>query len=162
MSEEKKARGKVDVARALDLKLNHNMSYKDIAKLQGVWPNAIFKRLQPLLPDETAQVYRDHRADVLSHMQVTLLSQVDSRRLKKVSTRDAIISMGILYDKERLERGLATFITDPGALTVELQEISARKEALIQVLKSLAPKAQSQLGTPQSQVESTIDVTPSK
>ncbi len=98
----------VDVSTALDLKINHDLSYRKIAAIQGVTHNAIFKRIRHLLPDEFTETYKANRADILSHLQVTLLSQVDKARLKKISARDAVVSAAILYDKERLERGQST------------------------------------------------------
>jgi len=98
----------VNVETALDLKLNHGLSYPQIAALQGVTAPAIYKRIKHLLPDESTKIYQNNRADVLSHLQLKLLSEVKDSKLKKINIRDAIVSAGILYDKERLERGLAT------------------------------------------------------
>ena len=98
----------VDVSTALKLKIDNNLSYAKIAAIQGVTPNAIFKRIKHLLPDQFTDTYQANRADILSAMQVKLLSQVDDSRLKKMSVRDAVVSAAILYDKERLERGMST------------------------------------------------------
>ena len=123
-------RRKVDVAAALDLKLNHGLSYVQMAPILGVTPTAIHKRIKHLLPDENTQYYQDHRANILSHVQLELLSQVDARRLKKVNIRDAVISAGILYDKERLERGQSTTNADMKILSVTLQELEAQEKEL--------------------------------
>ena len=123
-------RQKVNVAAALDLKLNHDLSYAQMAPLLGVTPAAIHKRLKHLLPDENTKYYQNHRADIFSHAQLQLLSQVDARRLRKINIRDAVISAGILYDKERLERGQSTANADMRILSVTLAELEAQEKEL--------------------------------
>ena len=123
-------RQKVNVAAALDLQLNHGLSYAQMAPILGVTPAAIHKRIKHLLPDENTQYYQDHRANILSRVQLELLSQVDARRLKKVNIRDAVISAGILYDKERLERGQSTANADMRILSVTLAELDAQEKEL--------------------------------
>ena len=130
-------RRKVNVAAALDLQLNHGLSYAQMAPILGVSPSAIHKRLKHLLPDESTKYYQDHRADILSHVQLQLLSQVDARRLKKVSSRDAVVSYGILYDKERLERGQSTANADMRVLSTTLQELEAQERELKRSLGDL-------------------------
>ena len=130
-------RRKVDVERALDLHLNHGLSYAQMAPILGVHPSAIHKRIKHLLPNNDTQYYQNHRADILSHVQLQLLSQVDTRRLKKVSSRDAVISYGILYDKERLERGQSTANTDMRILSATLKELEAQEKELRESLGDL-------------------------
>lgn len=96
---------RVDISTALDLKLNHNLSYARIAKIQGVHPSAVHKQLKDLLPTAETRTFQENRADIFSEAQLKLLSQIDAPRLKKMTIRDAIVSLGILYDKEQLERG---------------------------------------------------------
>ena len=115
----------VDVSTALDLKVNHDLSYAQIAAIQGVSPQAIHKRLKHLIPGEEVQSFRENRADILSGLQVKLLSQVDDARLKKLSIRDAVVSAAVLYDKERLERGMST--ANLASLTSDIAAIRARK-----------------------------------
>ena len=131
-------RRKVNVAAALDLQLNHGLSYAQMAPILGVTPSAIHRRLKHLLPDESTQYYRDHRADILSHAQLQLLSQIDARRLKKVGIRDAVVSTGILYDKERLERGQSTANADMRILSVTLAELDAQEKKLRESLPGVA------------------------
>ena len=130
-------RRKVNVAAALDLQLNHGLSYAQMAPILGVTPAAIHKRLKHLLPDESTKYYKDHRADIFSHVQLQLLSQVDARRLKKINIRDAVISTGILYDKERLERGQSTANADMRVLSTTLKELEAQEQELKRSLGDL-------------------------
>ena len=129
--------GKVTTSEALDLKVNHGLNYHQIGKLQGTSHVAIMKKIKHLLPNETTKVYQEKKADILDHAQLRLLSQVTDAKLKKVSVRDAVVSYGILYDKARLERGQATSIVDPGQATLDLAELSKRKDKLLDELKTI-------------------------
>jgi hypothetical protein len=98
----------VDVNAALKLKVDNGLSYSQIGAIQGYTKQAIHKAIKPLLPSPATDYYKVNRADILAGLQVKMLTQVDPHRLKKLSARDAIISAGVLYDKERLERGQST------------------------------------------------------
>jgi len=52
--------------------------------------------------------YKRHRADVLAGMQDRLMNSITVSDIKKAPMRDKVVSVGILYDKERLERDLST------------------------------------------------------
>ena len=130
----------VDVATALDLRTNHKLTFQEIAKLQGVPKQAIQQRLKPLLPTPETKVYQDNRADILSEAQLQLLIQLDPARLKKMSARDAVISFGILYDKERLERGQSTSInTNTAELKLDRERYTIRVGVMVEVATSGAP-----------------------
>jgi len=57
--------------------------------------------------------------------------------LKKVNIRDAVVSAGILYDKERLERGQSTANADMRILSTTLQELEAQERELKRSLGDL-------------------------
>ena len=117
----------VDKSSAINLKLNKKLTYAEIAAIQHVSPQAIHKALKPLMPGPECKTYQENRADILSGLQIKLLSQVDSARLKKISVRDAVVSAAVLYDKERLERGLST--GNFASITADIESIRAAKQA---------------------------------
>jgi len=120
----------VDTSSAVDLKINHHLSYDQIGKLQGVSPQAIHQKIKHLLPTPDTKTYQDSRADILSHLQLELLKQIDPARLKKISVRDAVVSAGILYDKERLERGQSTDIVSYQDLNRTYAQVRAERAKL--------------------------------
>ncbi len=120
----------VDVNQALDLKYNHHLSYKAIAAIQGVTPQAIHQKIKDLLPIPETQVYQDHRADILSNLQLKLLYNLDDEKIKAMGGRDIVVSAGILYDKERLERGQSTQNVEIHAITEKRKAIQSRIEEL--------------------------------
>lgn len=52
--------------------------------------------------------YKGNRADFFAGMQEKIVASITQEDLQKASLRDKIISAGVLYDKERLERGQST------------------------------------------------------
>lgn len=116
----KDERSKVDVSQAIDLKYNHHLSYAQIAKIQGCTPQAIHNRIKDMLPIPETQVFIDHRGDILANLQMKLLSHVDDERLKKAPAGSLVLAACQLYDKERLERGQSTEITDIRSLSATI------------------------------------------
>jgi hypothetical protein len=134
----------VDVNQAIDLKYNHHLSYDQIAKIQGVSPQAIHQKVKDLLPIPETKVFQNHRADILSNLQLKLLSNLDDKRIKGMHGRDLVVSAGILYDKERLERGQSTEIIsyDAGAIDARYQALQALLRDAIDVTPTLCQPAE--------------------
>ena len=102
---------------------NAGHSCQDIANLTGVHKATIARQLKHLRPRKSTQVYKDLRADILAELQRKILGKCDLRTLKigdAKDLKDATLAYGILYDKERLERGQATAIQDYRGLSVQL------------------------------------------
>jgi hypothetical protein len=123
----------IDTVKALELRINHGLSYAKIGAIHGVSAQAIHQRIKHLLPTPVTKMYQEKRADILDHVQLTMLSQLDKARLKKMTARDAAVSFGIFYDKSRLERGQSTSIissmTDD-QLDARLRDLVAREQAV--------------------------------
>ncbi len=115
----------VDVSSALDLRLNHHLSYSEIAAIQGVTPQAIHQKIKDLLPLPENQVYLDHRADILSNAQLRLLAALDDEKINKMAGDRLVWSAAVLYDKERLERGMST--ANLSTITASIAELKGLK-----------------------------------
>lgn len=102
----------VDKIKAVEL-IKAGATYRDVATMQGVTPQAIHKAIKPLLPSQATTNYKDKRADILAEMQRKILTTVDSKLIKQSSLMQRLSSFGILYDKERIERGLSDNNTRP-------------------------------------------------
>ena len=116
---------------ALNLRLNHKLTYEEIGKIQGISKVSVFNKIKHLIPTQATDDYRNNRADILANTQLRFLQELTPSKLKKISARDAVVSMGILYDKERLERGQATSITDVRSLILELDVAEARALSML-------------------------------
>ena len=121
---------KVDTAQAINLRLNHNLSYNRIAKIQGVTTQAVHQRLKQFLPTTETELFKNNRADILANTQLKIITQIDSPRLKKAGLRDLVVSAGILYDKERLERGLSSQNVSYNVITDQLKKIDEEEADL--------------------------------
>jgi hypothetical protein len=99
----------------IDLLLDYSskgLTYRDIAKLAGCSAANVHQRIKAVNFDPNhLRAYKDNRADLLAWKQRELILSLDSAEIKAMQPRDRIVSYGILYDKERLERGQATSIT---------------------------------------------------
>ena len=124
----------IDVNKALDLKYNHHLSYKEIGKIQGVSAQAVHAKIRHLLPTPDTQYYQDNRADILSNIQLKLLRQLDSSRLKRMPAGSAVLAACQLYDKERLERGQSTANADMRVLSGTLEELKEQEKELMKSL----------------------------
>lgn len=98
---------KVDTACALKMRAQ-GLSYAEIAKTQGTSKQAVHRRLQALLPDADTDAYKAMRADILSKMQLKVLETIDDESIQKAPLAARAMAFGVLYDKERLERGQST------------------------------------------------------
>ncbi len=54
------------------------------------------------------ETFKKNRADPLVAKQSQLLTALTPEKIEKMQGRDLVVSLGILQDKERLERGQAT------------------------------------------------------
>lgn len=117
------AEAKVDVSSALDLRLNHHLSYSEIAAIQGVTPQAIHGRIKNLLPPPELKTFMDHRGDILAGLQAKLLSNLDDARLGKASAYQLVGSAMLLHEHERLERNLST--ANVAGITADIAALKA-------------------------------------
>jgi hypothetical protein len=104
----------VDIEQAIDLRTNHNLSYEKIGQIQGVSPQAIHQALQRYGIDSgTLDTFKKNRADLLAGLQAKIYKAIDDDSIKKMIERRGLTDMGILYDKERIERGLSDGASKP-------------------------------------------------
>lgn len=109
MKEKRKPTGKIDVQKALELRLK-GLSYEDIGKHFGVSKMAVCKRLKDRLPDKRVdlEAFKRNRADLLASKQKLILDSMTQEQIEKIPPQSRPTAFGILYDKERLERGQST------------------------------------------------------
>jgi hypothetical protein len=105
----RKPRSKIDIKKAIELRLK-GVTLEDIGAFFGVTKQAIFKALQPYIDgdDIDLELWKSKRADILAGKQATVLQKLTPEDIEKASPRDKTIMFGVLYDKERLERGQST------------------------------------------------------
>lgn len=98
----------IPIETIIDYKLK-GLSVRAIAKLCGCVHSNIVQRLQRHCDDvDLLPVHRKHRADILTLTGKKLLQSVTEDTIKEMSGLQRVTAYGILYDKERLERGQST------------------------------------------------------
>ena len=123
------------------------MTLKEAGKILGCNGSNIATRLTAAglrWSELSAEVerFKSVRADLLASVQKRVLSELTLDKLKKATAQQLVTVFGILYDKERLERGKS--INDQ-ALYVVLVERSHRKNYLeggAKIIDAEAEKAQ--------------------
>ena len=126
-----------DVGKALQLRMR-GMSYEDIGKIVGRTKQAVHHRLQPFISDLPAlQAYKDYRADLFAAKQAELLLNLTKAKQKDMSGLQMVTALGILYDKERLERGQATEIVEYNEFEEQTQDLASKKRAIEERLAAM-------------------------
>lgn len=89
----------------LDLRLK-GFSHRRIADILGCSKTNITQRLTKYKTElEGLEGFKKNRADIFALHQIRALANVSDKKLKEASLRDIVIATGVLYDKERQERG---------------------------------------------------------
>jgi DNA-binding IclR family transcriptional regulator len=114
------------------------LSVREIARLTDCDHSNVVRTLQRYGISQTeAQSYGERRAEILQGIQDRLLSTITDTDIQKSSLLQRVTATGILYDKERLERGLSTANIDTHVLLREGEEIGDRIAQLEQEIAAL-------------------------
>lgn len=122
---------RVDIQRALKLRLVHRLSYQAIANEFGVSRQSIHQKLRRFSaliedPDSTA-AFRGTKADLLDAAQLALVSDlIDTERRQKASLNNTAYALRQIYDMGRLERGQATGIIDYSSVSENAADLERR------------------------------------
>lgn len=127
-----KSNTKVDMAKAIELKLVKNLSNSDIARHFGVSPQAISQRLlkfeKILQNPEDLAAYRKYKVDVLESAEMALIHDLlDGKKRKDASLNNVAYALQNVNNMARLEKGQATEIIerklDPEFIKIRKAEI---------------------------------------
>lgn len=104
---------KIDVAKALELRLKKNMSYADIAKYFNSTKQAVeqaLSRFTTLLKDNfDIEAYKTNKIDILSNLELELLTElVDPNKRQKATLGNVAYALDKINNINRLEKGLST------------------------------------------------------
>lgn len=125
---------KVDTLRAAELKQG-GATYKEIAAIQGVSPQAIQQSIKDLLPTEDTETYKKNRPDIFAGLQSKLLLNLDQTDLKALMAKQPsamALWFNSLFNAERLERGQSTQNVE----TI-VQSLSSDRESLLKEIEIL-------------------------
>lgn len=127
-----KSNHKIDIAKAIELKLVKNLSNSDIARHFDVTPQAVQQRLAKfekiLQKPGELEAYRRYKVDILESAEMTLIRDLlDGKRRKAASLNNVAYALQNVNNIARLEKGEATEIVghklDPEYVRVRKAEI---------------------------------------
>lgn len=99
---------KIDVSKALTLRVENQLSYAEIGKVLDCAPQTVLNNLKDLLPGPEIEEYRAKRSDIIAKAELDQLQiyfKMDEEERKSLINRRGFVDFGILYDKGRLEDG---------------------------------------------------------
>ena len=104
---------RVNVLEAYQLRTQSHLTYRQIARIQGVAEQsvhyALTRFMESLPSDDQLQGFTDARAELLNATSQRLLASLsDPDVLAKANLRDRAVTFGIIYDKHRLETAQST------------------------------------------------------
>lgn len=130
--------GKIDVAKAIELKLVKNLSNADIAKHFGVTPQAVQQRISKfekiLKNPEELKAYRKYKVDILESAEMALIRDLlDGKKRKAASLNNVAYALQNVNNIARLEKGEATEIIGH---KLDPEYVSIRKAEIVMELQS--------------------------
>jgi CRISPR/Cas system CSM-associated protein Csm2 small subunit len=88
---------------------NPRLTHQQIADLKDVERSTVSRILAEYKIDARKnEEFKAHRADVFAGLQHRILKNITDEEIKKAPLQVKMMSVGIAYDKERLERGEST------------------------------------------------------
>ena len=141
--------GKIDLTKAVELRLKKGMSYADIGRFFGVSRDTArlaLKRFNDMLvaPAEVT-AYQASKAEILENVELQLLSDLtDTDRRQKASLNNVAYALNTVANLTRLERGQSTANISYIDMTKSLEEIQAQRKQLQEALESYGPGVQLQ------------------
>ena len=129
METTQKRKPKVDKSKALKMRLENGNTYQEIADCMGTSKQVIHNAIKKLIPiKDEIEPFKNNRADILANVQLRMIESYNSMtegEQKDMIKKRGLVDMGIVFDKERLIRGLSS---DNIAVTVQaiqqLQELT--------------------------------------
>lgn len=127
---------KFDLAQAVKLRLKNGLTYEEIGKVFGVTKQTAHTNIQrflKLLPTEEELVnYEANKSKILSHLELKLIEKMaDDDAIKEASLNNAAYAFQQVATQNRLEKGLATEITDSFHINATLEDLQRREQELL-------------------------------
>lgn len=120
----------VDLNKTLSL-IKSGFTYEEIGKLFGVGATTVLHQVQTYINDGiNLDFFKQHRADIFASKQAQILKSLSQKKIEKATAYQLTGMMGILYDKERLERGQSTQNIAYADMSREMKDMDKEIKAL--------------------------------
>jgi len=104
------------------------LTTREIAKLADCDHSNVVRTLQRYEIDHTnVEAFKEHRGEILAGMQERIIKSITEADIKAMPVGQRLMGFGIIYDKERLERGQST--SNSVNLNVDVQDTRYRQYA---------------------------------
>ena len=128
-------RGKVDLGRALKLRLYNHLSYSEIGKQFDVTGEAIRQALLPFKKfvenPEALTSYKNEKGAILEGVEMALLNNLlDEDKVKKATLGNVAYAFDKISQQGRLARGESTANINHHVLSQEVSELEAELEKI--------------------------------
>lgn len=118
--------------------VNKGLNYSQIARVLKCSKNNVIQRLKTVgYNQQSLENFKKHRGDIFAFIQSKLLNSINDETIKEMQPYQRIISTGVMYDKERLERGQSTQNIDTWTLTASLKDIERKKQDIMLEIRSV-------------------------
>ena len=126
---------KSDKDKIIEIARNTELTHEQIAKLNNVERSTVTKVLQKYgIEKKELDEYKTNRADILAGIQHRIAKCITDEEIKNAPLNIKAMTFGVMYDKERLELGKSTTITDD--VDNILQRIESRFNKVIDITPS--------------------------
>jgi len=100
-------REQFDIGEIIDL-VKKGLNFSEISRVLGCSRQNVVQRFRKVEKEiKAGKRYQEHRADIFAIQQNRILNAISPEDLEKASLRDKVISVGVLFDKEKIETGKA-------------------------------------------------------
>jgi len=127
----------IDPERIKALRVVNGLTHKDIGGLLNCSESTVRYHLRNMgiASRKELEDFKVNRADLLAMKQSEMIHSLTDDKTQKASLRDLIWSFGVLYDKERLERGQST-----GNIALSIDDMSIADQAALRKLADKLPE----------------------
>jgi hypothetical protein len=106
---------------------NPNLTQDQIGALTNVDRSTVSRLLADYrIVKDNVDFYKENRADIFAGIQQKILTGITDAELQKAPVQVKMMALGVIYDKERLERGQST--ENIGLITKVIRELRDRDE----------------------------------
>lgn len=142
MAKELTKPGRMDLTKALELRLKKGLTYTEIGEYFGVCRQTVHARLKKfsnmIMEAGQLEAYRTNKADVLESVEAQLLSDLsDTGRREKASLNNVAYALGQVSSMTRLEKGQSTSNVAYLDMASSLEEIQAQRLQLEEALQDV-------------------------
>jgi predicted DNA-binding protein YlxM (UPF0122 family) len=133
---------KIDINKALQLRLKKGLSYAEIDEYfgtsNGVAHSALQRFTNMLVDRGELEVYKSNKGAILESIELQLLSDIsDEGKREKASLNNVAYALGQVSSMTRLEKGQSTANVAYQDMNQSLSEIRRQREQLQEVLENM-------------------------